>query len=126
MTQEKGAGELTKGVLSAEDVEKAEGRPAPFKKKDAAAEAPAAASDAAAVPAKKKKKKKKAASAGVAGAGPSATFPPFHCNAYLPLHCTVQYLHPYGPMLLSMCIASHVWLQLLQMQVRRVVQTQLQ
>jgi hypothetical protein len=31
--QEKGATELTKGVLGAEDIEKAEGRPAPFKKK---------------------------------------------------------------------------------------------
>ena len=73
--QEKGATELTKGVLGAEDVEKAEGRPAPFKKKDegskkdaVATEAGAAAADAAAQPAKKKKKKKKAA-AGTSGAG---------------------------------------------------------
>lgn len=69
LLQEKGATELTKGVLGAEDVEKAEGRPAPFKKKDegnkaaGATEAGAAAADAAAAPAKKKKKKKKAAAA---------------------------------------------------------------
>ncbi|CAL8463966.1 g3501 [Coccomyxa elongata] len=67
--KEKGATELTKGVLGAEDVEKAEGRPAPFKKKEegskdaAATEAGVAAADAAAAPAKKKKKKKKAAAA---------------------------------------------------------------
>ncbi|BDA49069.1 probable platelet-activating factor acetylhydrolase IB subunit beta at C-terminar half [Coccomyxa sp. Obi] len=74
LLNEKGASELTKGVLGAEDVEKAEGRPAPFKKKDegskdaAATEAGAAAADGAAAPPKKKKKKKKAAAAAASGA----------------------------------------------------------
>lgn len=46
--QEKGAGELTKGVLGAEDVEKAEGRPAPFRKKGEKADAEPGAAAAAA------------------------------------------------------------------------------
>ena len=69
--QEKGATELTKGVLGAEDVEKAEGRPAPFKKKDtatveAATEEAAGTAEASTAPAKKKKKKKKAATSDAA------------------------------------------------------------
>lgn len=94
--QEKGATELTKGVLGAEDVEKAEGRPAPFKKKDAsngaATDEAAGAADAAAAaaPAKKKKKKKKAAATGASavaaktdeatGASDIEFLPPILCN----------------------------------------------
>ncbi len=71
--QEKGATELTKGVLGAEDVEKAEGRPAPFKKKDAATdeaatEEAAGTAEASTAPAKKKKKKKKKAATSDAAA----------------------------------------------------------
>lgn len=94
--QEKGATELTKGVLGAEDVEKAEGRPAPFKKKDAATdeaatEEAAGTAEASTAPAKKKKKKKKAATSDAAAlaakaddaAGVVQNAPVYTCKAHV-------------------------------------------